>query len=62
MLEKPSLKFPSVDRTFYSEDLLICSLCVQLQVLHRRQKTAPGSLKIRDVNDLLDRLAGAQDK
>jgi hypothetical protein len=31
-------------------------------VLYRRQKTAPGYLKIKDVNDLLDRLAAAEDK
>ncbi|KAG0587124.1 hypothetical protein KC19_2G142100 [Ceratodon purpureus] len=34
---------------------------VAAEVLHRRQKTAPGGLKIKHVNDLLDRLA-AEDR
>lgn len=35
---------------------------VASEVLCRRQKTAPGGLMIKEVNDLLDRLAAAQDK
>lgn len=35
---------------------------VALEVLYQRQRTASGGLKIKDVNDLLDRLAAAENR
>jgi hypothetical protein len=41
---------------------LIVGVDAKLQVLYSRQKSASGGLKIKDINDLLNRLAAAENK